>query len=151
MKNHKLFIIGLGVFVALLIGVGISLAGNPVNQQAIRYDEKRYSDFQQIKYQIDEYYRGNLKVPAALDALPGRDNLNFTDPETEQPYEYQVVNKTSYRLCTTFSTNAEDLKEYGNVYFDYPVQHTQGYSCVEMEVPAYIQNTVNTPEQVPAR
>src|SRR3989344_984266 len=56
MANKKIFIFVLGIFVLLLIIVGLMLAGSPISQQALKYDEIRLRNFSSISYEITNYY-----------------------------------------------------------------------------------------------
>jgi len=139
MRNYKIGIIILGIFVGLVIVTGFSIIGSPAAQTGIRYDETRYSDFQQIKNRIEQYYQNNNSLPGNLSDL-GQNNVNITDPETKQPYDYTILEGVRYQLCATFSTNSEEFNNLsGAKYFDFPVNHKLGYSCVTFGLPDYIK------------
>lgn len=139
MRNHTLFIAVLGICVGVIVITGFILTGSPVSQQAIRYDEARYNDFQQIKYKVEEYYRANSKLPESINQLPSRTDDEVTDPQTQKAYEYKVTSTDSYEICTEFSTTAEEFKNYGQVYSEMPIEHSKGYYCVQMKIPDYIK------------
>jgi hypothetical protein len=135
----------IGVLVALAVGVGFFVAGTPVSQTAIRYDETRYNDFQQIRYRVEEHYRINGTLPESLSevSLSTTPDTSTNDPMTGDSYEYKVVSTEAYQLCTGFATDAETFKKYGRSYFDFPITHTKGYSCVDFKIPAQLKNDVN--------
>lgn len=147
MRNYQTGIGLLGLLVAVVIAVGFSLIGSPVSQTTIRYDQTRYSDFQQIKFRIDSYYQNNGKLPQILAEL-GRNTINITDPVTQKQYDYKIIEGARYQLCTTFSTDAEEFtRQAGPIYYDFPVNHAKGYSCVTFGIPDYMRNKPAEPVQ----
>lgn len=153
MRNYQLFITILGIFVLVLVGVGFSLAGSPVSQTSIRYDEIRYQNFQDIKFAQEEYFRQNGQLAPALRDLSSstlRNRESLLDPVTKEEYEYAVTGPYSYSLCTTFATSGEELRQYGTVYSDNPINHNEGRDCVTFEIAAYIRQEVESnPPQEP--
>lgn len=142
MRNHQLAIGVMGVLVAIVVGIGLTIIGNPISQQTVRYDETRYNDFQQIRYRVETYYTNNRRLPASLSELNYVD-LNTTDPVSKKTYEYKTVDEDTYQLCTEFSTSAEEFKRSAtNTYWDIPISHKKGYSCISFTLPAYTTNPV---------
>lgn len=140
MRNHQIAVGLIGILVAVVVLLGFTVIGSPVSQQIIRYDETRYSDFQQIKVQVENYYSNNETLPTELTDI-NFNNLNLNDPISNQPYEYKVVDEDDYQLCTEFATEAESFRQYSsNTYYDIPIKHTKGYSCIDLIIPAYIKN-----------
>lgn len=135
MRKYEIAIVLIGIIVVGTLAVGFRLIGSPVNQQAIRYDETRYNDFQQIKFRVESYYSTNSHLPASLEEV-NYSGLTITDPETRKPYTLKLVDDTHYSLCTTFSTSAAEFKQYSSSnYYDAPITHTKGYSCVQYAIP----------------
>jgi hypothetical protein len=139
MRKYKVAILLIGIVVAVTIAIGFTLIGSPVNQQLIRYDETRYNDMQQIKYRIESYYQSNNQLPSSLQDL-NYSGMSINDPQTGKIYTYTISDVDSYKICTEFSTNAEEFKKYSNLsYFDNPISHTKGYSCIPFTVPSSIK------------
>src|SRR3989338_10485869 len=138
MKRYKIVLIELGVLCAVLVGVSFYIGGTPISQRAINLDETRLNYFQEIKYQIDNYYRDNQSLPKTLHDLAGRINNNSTDPETKQKYSYSIVSNIEYQLCTSFSTDSEEA---GYDEYRYrPLEgktHKKGYDCIKHKIESY--------------
>ncbi len=132
MHKHKLFIIGLGIFVAILVIGGFIEGGSPVSQQAVTLDRIRLRHFSDIRFQLENYYRINKSLPENLGMLGT--NIVLEDPQTKQPYKYMKETETSYKLCTTFSTDSKDSADY---YAPENV-HKMGYDCISSKLPQYV-------------
>lgn len=150
MNKHKLGIMLLGIVVGVSCVVGITIVGSPVSQRHINFDTTRIGDFQNMKYQVEEYYRQNSRLPlnmTEIERIYSSTAQLPKDPESGNAYTYQTVSTTSYEFCTTFSTDSEEVKERNDgrdaVY--YPVRpaggddlsHQKGYDCITYTIPAY--------------
>lgn len=139
MRNYYIFI---GLLSALVIGVivtGFILGGTPISQRAIALDQSRISDFYDIKYGIEDYYRDNKTLPASLSNL--KENLKLEDPETKSNYTYSATSSTAYKLCTTFSADSNQEKENYHYYSTSDKNsHKKGYDCLEYTLSDYIIN-----------
>lgn len=146
MKKYKIFLIELGILCAVLVGVSFYIAGTPISQRAVNLDETRLNDFQEIKHQIDNYYRDNQSLPKALDNLGSGINNNLIDPETKQKYSYSSVSNVEYQLCTTFSTDSDETGF--NEYRSYGLgnkSHKKGYDCIKYKIESYLITPTPTP------
>jgi len=88
------------------------------------------------------YYSKNGRVPQELkDSTTSYISDMWTDPETDQAYEYAVVSNTSYKLCTTFSTDSTEAREDDPDYYPYYYEeegskdHKKGYDCITYDIP----------------
>ena len=134
MRSYQIAISLIGLIVAITLFMGFTMIGSPVNQQVIRYDETRYNDFQQLKYRIESYYQTNNSLPRSLQDL-NYTGMNLNDPQTNKPYTYTITDTDHYKLCTEFSTTAEEFKKYANSnYYDTPITHSKGYSCIPFTI-----------------
>lgn len=133
-NNQKSLYVGIGAGVVVLASIvsGFFIIGSPSHFRDIRLDTERTSDLQSIQYQVLNRFQIKRAVPATLaeltDALIG-----FTvpvDPETGAPYTYEVLSKTSFKLCAHFSAATEDLKGRGatDTSVSYPTAYPGGYS-----------------------
>jgi hypothetical protein len=147
MHKHYGAVIMLGAFGLLVLGIGISLAGSPISQKKIRLDEIRTTDFNNLKYDIENYYRNNSKLPTLLSELNRVDSIS--DPETKKSYEYKVTTPFSYELCTEFSTDSLEVAKskgggsrYGYTsYNNTNTNHKAGYDCISYTIPDYDRKT----------
>lgn len=151
MRNYYLFVAFLGIVVIAVIAMGFKIMGTPFSQRVMALDTTRLSDFSNIRYRIEDYYRVNKKLPAGFYQLNGI--LNTKDPETKQDYKYEVVSEASYNLCATFSTDSEQslnsstaIPSLGSPLYEN--KHKKGYDCITYTLPSYLMNTV-TPYSVP--
>ena len=107
--------IGAGVVVVASIVSGFFIIGTPAHFRDIRLDTQRTTDLQSIQYQVLNRFQTKRTVPASLselnDALSG-----FTvpvDPQSGTPYTYEMVSKTSFKMCAHFTAASEDLSGRG--------------------------------------
>lgn len=98
--------------VAVAIIGAFFVAGSPMEQRLIRFDNDRVGDLQSIQWQIVNYFEAKGNVPDALSQL--QDNIGGfvvpRDPETDQSYRYQKKSNTSFMLCATFNRAGEAEK-----------------------------------------
>lgn len=131
MFKYYISITILGIFVLVLIIGGIIIAGSPISQKDIQLDSNRLQAFESIKYQIENYYRTNHKLPVSLGEISP--NINIQDPETKMSYDYKIIPPYSYQLCTTFLTdNSKTVANYNNYGSDSALlkTHKKGYDCL---------------------
>lgn len=158
MQKYYLGIGALVGFVLILLAFGFSLIGSPVTQRDIQYDERRLSDFTNIKYDVDNFYQTNHQLPESLDQVRGYNTVTQrVDPVTNKPYDYHRVSTVSYDLCTTFSTDTKlnptpnrsgmiMTRPVGSYYVD--TTHIKGYDCVTYSLEAYLITPTPTPYAV---
>lgn len=148
MNRHVQGIIALGIVVVISCAIGISVVGTPLSQRLINFDNTRIADFSRLKYQIEGYYRTNSVLPLNITDLE-RTGTVPKDPETGNQYEYHKVTETSYKFCTVFSTDSEqiDKRQGGRESYAYPApggtdtNHTKGYDCISYILPDHILKT----------
>ena len=113
--------------------VGFWLLGTPGQQRLKSLDQERVRNLQTIARQIE-----NSDLPdedKLEDQLPERFN-RFTDPVTDEPYEYRKVNETTYELCATFATQSTESDRYYAIEQEWA--HPAGRHCYEMTIYASI-------------
>ena len=91
--------------VLIAIIAGFVVVGSPSTRRAIRFDEQRVSDLQNIQYLITNYWQTAGKLPQDLPTLndPITNAVVPKDPETGNIYLYRITDKTSFELCANFS------------------------------------------------
>jgi hypothetical protein len=67
-------------------------------------------DLRQWARAIDDYWRDNQQLPAALDEISARVShpLRAHDPATGEPYRYVVTGAVTYELCAVFERASDD-------------------------------------------
>ena len=133
-------------------GYGIFRSGSPFETRSRKFDEQRVSDISSLSYSIESYYRQKSMLPQALSDIP-KDYLygkEIKDPESDQAYEYQVINNTNYKLCANFSTDSaktdrskrDPYAYYGsNTKFEHP----KGHHCFDLNTDGVVLNQVAIP------
>jgi len=101
---------GTGVVVIASVALSFVLVGSPAHQRAVRFDDQRVSDLQNVQYQIINYWQQKEILPAKLSDLT--DSVSGftapTDPDTRASYEYTAKGPLSFELCATFGAKSVD-------------------------------------------
>ncbi len=105
------------LIVLAAIAGGFFIVGTPAQQRAVRFDEQRVGDLQNIQYQIVNYWQSKGKLPKNIDDLKNSISgfVSPVDPETKLPYEYIEPGLTSdnpdlrlkFELCAVFKTDSK--------------------------------------------
>lgn len=104
--------IAASVVVLATIVAAIAVMGSPSRQRLMRLDERRVDDLDRIANAIQAYHAQHGSVPASLAALAAEPGVRVPqDPESRQPYGYEVLGKTEYRLCAQFDTDTAESTE----------------------------------------
>jgi hypothetical protein len=122
--------------ITAVFAVSVSIYLNPPSAvKAYALDKQRLQSLQQIDFAIKAYYRNHNALPDRLDVVENRTGLsarsNWVDPVTHQPYEYDVLSKTTYRLCAYFSADSE---REDNPYITSFREHHRGHDCFQQQV-----------------
>lgn len=157
MHKQYLSIIILGILVAIVCITGFSIIGSPISQRGIKLDQTRMSDFASIKSEIENYYSLNKILPQSLSSLTFTYAPEPKDPESKQSYTYEKISDIDYKLCTTFSTDSEEVKKKTNTspnyeyYYDSVNKsiHKKGYDCITYQLPKYLMPSP-TPNYLPS-
>lgn len=101
MKYFVYTIIGV---VVVVIVTGFFFVGSPKEERMRQFDEQRVQHLQQLQWNIIEYWQSKNKLPAKLADLndPTRGVIVPVDPETGEPYAYEIKTPESFALCATF-------------------------------------------------
>ncbi|MDD5067982.1 MAG: DUF5671 domain-containing protein [Candidatus Pacebacteria bacterium] len=130
------FIISALAVVALLVG-GLLTVGSPARERALRFDEQRIYDLQNIQYQIVNYWQKKGELPKKLSEL--NDSISGwsvpQDPEGRE-YVYRFTGGLLFDLCATFNLKVTSPK-FTEVSAplapirsqDYNWSHDSGYTC----------------------
>ena len=103
----------------------------PSENRAQRLDQIRIESMNNIDRAINMYFKVNHVLPPDLKTLnkDGRQfPLTWEDPETRQPFEYQISGERSYRLCANFARNDDvDQGYFGHI-------HKAGHDCIDYTI-----------------
>jgi hypothetical protein len=146
--------ISVGIMTALVLAAviyGFVVVGSPWAVRGYKLDDTRVSDFSTIQSAAQEFYNSNNRLPNSIAELASStvgsyyatQNI-FTDPSTQQAYDYKVTSATGYQLCTTFAASSQEESQNDSNYVSYPVvyggagtlnnQHPAGYGCIAYSV-----------------
>ena len=111
----------------------------PSDNRARSLDRERVEGMEQTQDAIRKYFRLNHALPADLKVLDSQKiaalQVNWQDPETNQPLEYQIISEKSYRLCARFARSSEG-------------QNFRGYACTKHSIGRdCFEYNVTLPEQ----
>ena len=125
MTMNKWAVIITSTLVVGSILVGLYIAGSPSEQRLIRLDKKRVSALSGLATSVTVYRQRNDRMPENLEVLVDGQLLNILplDPETAEPYSFQVTENGGYRLCAEFSRPS--VKQRENNFWDHPA----GFHC----------------------
>lgn len=147
MRKQYISITILGMLVLIVCIVGFSIIGSPISQKAIRFDETRITDFSTIKSSVETFYSTNKQLPNSISDLEFTYSPEPKDPETKQSYTYEKISDTDFKLCTTFSTDSDEVSKKNqtnsryNYSYDYLAtanKHKKGYACITYPLPTYL-------------
>lgn len=122
--------------VVALVGLGIYVAGSPMNERIRRFDERRSNDLQSLQYNVIDYWQRKQTLPPNLEATveASRGMYMPVDPETGENYEYNTTGALSFELCANFKTSS--TANPNNSYAPMPVKgevdfftHDIGHKC----------------------
>lgn len=142
--------------VVVTIVLGFFIVGSPTKQRDIRFDEQRVTDLQEIQAQVVTYWSKKSVLPETLADLNKSINGYQAplDPETKAAYNYQKVDKLSFKLCADFKTTAEYNGLVGNKavprgYYDSSAtnwDHKTGETCFTRTLDPAIDGIISTPD-----
>lgn len=99
-------LLGLGVAAGIVaIIAGVMVAGPPAEGRMQQLDRVRARDLQSIATSIDDFWQRHERLPDSLGELVAdpRAQVSIEDPDTEQEYEYRILDEASYELCAVFA------------------------------------------------
>ncbi len=78
-----------------------------------RLDERRVDDLRSISAELDIYWTREGTLPSSLEDLAKEPGVfvELYDPQTDQPYEYWVLDSNTYELCAEFARDTADEHE----------------------------------------
>lgn len=125
---NKELIFGVAASALVLSGtiIALTVTGSPGYQRSIVLDERRLDDVEHLASAIQARY-DKEPLPRALPP-----DIVKSDPATNEPYEYRLVNPKKYQLCVHFDEasprhSAEDDNPY--LYRRWRNHHAAGHVC----------------------
>jgi hypothetical protein len=108
MSAARLALVGVVIVVAAAVIAGLVITGSPQEQRMLRLDDRRLTDLQRISRTVENYYRDTEMLPAELEMIVNGWTSSGVprDPETDMSYGYEVLSRTTYRLCADFALDS---------------------------------------------
>ncbi|MDA1038191.1 MAG: DUF5671 domain-containing protein [bacterium] len=124
------------ILVIASVVLGFTFVGTPASQRAQQYDFDRVNDLRSLQYEIMNSYASTGVLPENLTGYRGS---AIMDPATDMPYEYRVINETTFELCATFDKAGDGSDQYGGyaVGLNENFAHEMGKTCFERTVSMY--------------
>ncbi len=149
-----------GLFILLIITLavctyGIALVGSPMTQKSINEDRLRVADIDNLQRAVGSYFSDYGFLPESLDML-AQTNIpsgNYPylkpipkDPATKEAYEYIMKGNVDFDICTTFTTDSQEIEKQKNKvaqdpYYGPAITHPKGYYCVSANAQEISSNT----------
>jgi hypothetical protein len=134
----KYFVSTIIFFVSVILIFGFYFAGTPQTARKQRFDEMREQNIEQIEWIVQDYYDMNNKLPDSMEELRNSNTIErvSVDPETQEPYEYNVLDEDSFLLCTTFYFESSKLSRTKMELLSTisSLEHGAGYHCFEKNI-----------------
>lgn len=139
-RNKKLFnhlrIWSSLVIILTIIG-GIMMIGSPNELRNKRIDDIRVENLNTVQSEIIYFWQSKNRLPNSIEEL--RDDLRVfyppTDPDTEESYEYQIVNEKTFKLCANFKTDSLENKNMRPDFYGLgSFEHSAEYTCFERTI-----------------
>ncbi|MBU6414629.1 hypothetical protein KGQ34_00050 [Patescibacteria group bacterium] len=105
----KIFIYSVIIIVAASIVAGFFIVGSPQTERMRRFDQQRVENLTILQSEIINYWIQKDYLPTSLNDLKN-DITGFvppSDPESNIPYNYRLINKLSFELCANFKTTSK--------------------------------------------
>ena len=118
------------VTVAVVVAVvfGLLALGSPQDERRRKLDDVRQSDLMALRAAVADHFERTGALPASLAALEAPSPL--VDPAAA-PYEYEVLDDSTFRLCATFDYATEG--DPARFQFD-PWAHRAGRQCYRFRI-----------------
>ncbi|MBI3631519.1 MAG: hypothetical protein HY219_01480 [Candidatus Staskawiczbacteria bacterium] len=129
-KLAKLFALITSVIILISVIGAFFIVGSPMQARLVQFDQQKVSDLQNIQFQIVDYSQRKGQLPQNLSDL--NDSISGyivpNDPQTSQPYEYNIKNVTNlnFELCANFnsSSNLNNVESAPAPVATYPAGYT---------------------------
>lgn len=139
-RIHLSFAAAAGALVLVVLVGGFFIAGTPMTARLEQWDARKLEDLQTIRAEIGYIVRepaesgGRPRIkrplPKTLEEvvqLAEYSRPQIRDPQTGDPYAYDVIDETHFRLCATFNRPRDKTDE---VFWNHPA----GPHCYVVDV-----------------
>ncbi|WP_440976963.1 DUF5671 domain-containing protein [Pseudoxanthomonas winnipegensis] len=133
--GRRLLLIGGLLAIGAVVG-GFVLTGGPVHQRALRMDQRRVSDLQDIVTAVQAYATEHRRLPASLADMAAQPGVGLAtqDPVSAAPYSYTALGPKRVRLCAAFETDTADKRPRRPWMIEAQWAHGVGRTCFERDI-----------------
>lgn len=119
--------------VGAAVAVTIALLGSPGEQRKQRLDALRVEDLQGIQQSVLSFTKLRKRLPDNLDGLASEPGYAppRTDPQSGAVYEYEKLNRDTFRVCATFETSSYGGRDSSEQPYTGTWSHHAGRECFE--------------------
>lgn len=140
-KSAKYFASAVGIIVLILVVGAFFIVGSPMQARLLQFDQQRVGDLQNIQSQVVNFWQRKEQLPQNLADLNDSISGYFvpSDPQTNQPYEYNVkdVAALTFELCAVFnleSARQAPVPAYSYDGYSQNWDHKAGRVCFERTI-----------------
>ncbi len=121
--------LAIAVVVAAIV-TGLVISGSPQHQRLLRLDQQRVYDLQSLSQSLYAHYSNERELPTDLaELVDGRNRLSLPrDPESDQAYAYEILERREFQLCGEFALPSEGPQ------FDEFWAHAEGRQCFRFDL-----------------
>lgn len=142
------FGIGAGILVVIALVYGFMNIETPTEVREMKLDDQQVSDLQDMQWRVEEYYRVEKALPGDISVLY-EGAIPPQAPSDRAPYQYNIIDETSYELCANFVHDSQTAGNYRSIASpltkdNYNWDHGTGSKCfkrvvVEESIPPFIE------------
>ena len=146
----RLFFMITAVAALVVIVSGFFFIESPQMQAKRNNDQQRVNQLNSTNDAIRSYASNHNDIlPTDFSQLSAQGGLTL-DPVTKQPFTYEIVDKTNYKLCATFETSNKfpDKGEANTTPVADPWIHPEGYTCFDQSLSLLLLNQGAYPAKV---
>lgn len=161
---HKYFVLAIIILALAGMIAGFFIIGSPQKERLRRFDQQKIGDLSGAQSQIVEYWRTKERLPQNLIDLENKISgyRMPNDPQTKEPYEYNVKGENSFELCAIFNLDF-NLDSEGGLKESPPIlsysdqnwnwEYKKGKTCFERTIdkelyPPYSEEKILTPKPI---
>lgn len=146
-QMSKYFVLAASLIAAAAVAGSLFIIGTPAKARKIQIDQRRVSDMQIVQSQIVNYWQRKERLPQSLNELNDPISGYFVpvDPETSQPYEYNVKSAADlqFELCAVFAAESPNDPGVKPLSYSYPIygdvysqnwEHQSGRYCFDRQI-----------------
>src|SRR5262249_39289270 len=126
--------------VGLVLVLGLWCAGAPAKVRNAMLDRRRIEDLHAASDAVTRFHLANHRYPTSLGEIhhwgPSRVPFRERDPVSNAPYEFEIADSTTFRLCAPFDA-PDSIRPFEPNVVDPFWAHGAGHACFTFHIPAH--------------